>query len=379
MNNKEVVVLRGYDSADRSAQMQQLAAELWVALRATPGSELTLQAAELPSEFIGALGRRVKNLANLAGSALDEANQFFDAASSGTFIEHLSSRKTNAAIAAAGTYEQITMLGQCLLNNPREQLPRVMLLVGTGLLSSGGLDGDGGVPDTDIPLFGVGAHRSPLTHSFFIGAALEAFAIVLVRSICVVHKNLPAKRHPAWEAFTPKLIEGIETARSGAALGLAYHFMVDGLLQPAPYHGLPIEMPLDVHQAIFVASGVSESMSAGPRCTPDEDEQILSVALLLRLIPAVMSNRKLSPLLKGMFVDHVMTGSCVRAGIAERKVRGVLVGSRLRCSGCNRTKTISIDFYKGQAARLGRSFRHADLPRLVCTGCLMKGGFEVLD
>jgi hypothetical protein len=155
--------------------------------------------------------------------------------------------------------------------------------------------------------------------------------------------------------------------------------MVDGLLQPHPYNGIPVEMPLEVHQAIFVANGTAEAMSAMVTLTPAENEQLFSAALFLYLMRAVISDRKLSALLKGIFVDHVTTGSCVRVKKADKKIQGPLVGRRLRCSGCNRTKTLTASFLITQAERLGRSFRREDLPRMVCTGCLLKGGFEVLD
>ena len=39
---------------------------------------------------------------------------------------------------------------------------------------------------------------------------------------------------------------------------MAYHLLVDGLAQPAPYTDIPVAMPMELHQSIFVVNGIGE-------------------------------------------------------------------------------------------------------------------------
>jgi hypothetical protein len=53
-----------------------------------------------------------------------------------------------------------------------------------------------------------------------------------------------------------------ESLAIGTSAGLAYHLLVDALIQPAPLHGLPVEMPIEMHQTIMAASGLAEAVNA---------------------------------------------------------------------------------------------------------------------
>lgn len=109
---------------------------------------------------------------------------------------------------------------------------------------------------------GIEAHKSPFTHSIFIGAGVETVVSVFIRIALLTHSKLPSNHDPVWDQFAKHAPELLEAISKGTSLGLAYHFMVDGLLQPAPYHGLPIEMPLAAHQAILAANGLAEGLDA---------------------------------------------------------------------------------------------------------------------
>ena len=146
-------------------------------------------------------------------------------------------------------------------SNPKEALPQLMTTVIVALLVSGGPDGDGGVPDLDL-IVGIGAHRSWLSHSIVAGAVLEGLLRSLLEMVRIVHAKLPHKRAPLWDVLYQHAAELTEAANRGASIGLAYHLVVDGLAQPAPYHGLPVSMPIEAHQALLAANGAAEALDA---------------------------------------------------------------------------------------------------------------------
>jgi len=52
---------------------------------------------------------------------------------------------------------------------------------------------------------------------------------------------------------------------AGASAGIAYHLLVDAYIQPAPYHSLPLSMPIEGHQAAMAANGAAERLDAARR------------------------------------------------------------------------------------------------------------------
>ena len=150
-------------------------------------------------------------------------------------------------------------VARALAANPREVAPELFIIVLTSLLVSGGPDGDGGAPDWDL-MAGIGAHRSPLTHSIILGSALETGIFSLLTLVSLVHDKLPAKRDPWWD-LAHSWSERIATrAAQGASIGMAYHLLEDGLLQPGTYHDLPFSMPLEAHQGLFVLNAKLEAL-----------------------------------------------------------------------------------------------------------------------
>lgn len=106
-------------------------------------------------------------------------------------------------------------------------------------------------------LAGLGYHGSPFTHSIIAGAILETSVLLLIRVVTKVHHRLSERHDPLWDEFNSHATTLSSAAGKGASIGVAYHLLVDGLAQPAPYHGLPIDMPIEAHQALFVSnSGV---------------------------------------------------------------------------------------------------------------------------
>lgn len=143
-----------------------------------------------------------------------------------------------------------------------------MLVLAAGFqVGGGGLDGNGGIPDLDIPLMGIGEHRSPLTHSIIAGIAIESAARILVDVVATLRDKLPADRDPIFDG----IIKIIDDASMGVSAGISYHLLVDGIAQPAPYHGVP-SMSIEAHQAVFVGNAAAEAKSLKDRHQAKHDE-----------------------------------------------------------------------------------------------------------
>jgi hypothetical protein len=231
----------------------------------------------------GLTWRRVKSLGKtvkaVASFALNETSQAIDAARNREFLSHLGNRgqrvKETAGNAAATGLEWASLLKSDPKKFAADALP-VALGFAVG---SGGLDGDGGIPDLDIAALGIGGHRSVFSHSIIAGAVVEMFLLSLVDFTRIVCEKLPEEeRSPVWG----KILENAENicfkAGIGTSLGIAYHLGVDGLVQPAPYHDFPVHMSMPEHQAVFVTNAIMEASDAVQRegrLSRDEIEALL--------------------------------------------------------------------------------------------------------
>ncbi len=248
---------------------RRLADELRQALRRIPRQEWAECVRPLPAEFGRGLARRISG----AAGALRQAGRFLagkasegaDAARRGDLGGFLrqsgadlarSARTGASALAAAAG--QVPSVGRLLARDPGAVLPEIIGAAFGFLAGSGGLDGNGGLPDLDLAL-GVGFHRSALTHSILIGCAAETVLFSLDRAVALVHRHLPRHHAPAWDELLAYFQRTTRAARGGTSVGLAFHLGVDGLLQPAAVKGLPFAAPMALHQAFLAANAVMEA------------------------------------------------------------------------------------------------------------------------
>lgn len=261
----------------RTSRFEQMAKELDYAIRHTSKEDMAALMGHLARDGGSALVRRVKGLWNLgekilSGSA-DELQRMLKAYSADHLADHLKKRVgaasaiTSATVSSGAT--SLASLARDLMANPAEAGPKLLVLVLSSVVVSGGVDGNGGAPDLDIPLMGIGEHRSPFTHSILIGSLLEAGVLMLTRIVMGTHKNLPAEHDALWDSMAQKSAELLTAAGQGTSIGIAYHLMIDAVVQPGAYHGLPFDMPLEAHQAILAANSVSEATAA--KAYPDEE------------------------------------------------------------------------------------------------------------
>lgn len=243
--------------------------ELEAALSKLSAAELaTVVLTKGTSDFAASILRRGVNIAKLIGS-LQEATQrealngaLAWKAGREEFSSHVNKRVSSGAAKLREVSGKLVSTVGKIKADPAPELAKIAVVAIAALASSGGVDGNGGLPDIDIPLMGIEAHRSPFTHSILIGAGVETIVGVFIRVTLLTHSKLPTNHDPVWDQFAKHGPELLQAISQGTSLGLAYHLMVDGLLQPAPYHGLPIEMPLAAHQAILAANGLAEGIDA---------------------------------------------------------------------------------------------------------------------
>lgn len=246
-------------------RLRRLQVDLRHAWNQTSRSDLQAWGLTIGKDFAWTSVRRVKNVGKLiyrlGQGVIEEAQKAAKAIHAERFKEHVAERATAASRQVQDSYVKatdfISEFAQAFRRNPQEAGIQFATLVLTSLLVSGGPDGDGGAPDLDLA-FGIDAHRSILSHSILMGAALETGILSLLKLVQLTHSKLPERHDPIWDALHAHASDIALAASQGASIGMAYHLLVDGLAQPAPYHDLPVPMPLEAHQAILVVNGAGE-------------------------------------------------------------------------------------------------------------------------
>jgi len=247
---------------------QRMASELRHAYRKLSREDATGWLNRTLKRFAYVFARRVQNLAGFALSVTEAAGNeligLLKAVWENRAPEHLGKRIGHASGNAVGFARDVRDRATPLINDLRRDPANVApdLLIGAlaFYVVGGGFDGDGGEPDLDIPLLGIGAHRSIFTHSIIAGAVIETTLYSLIDFIGVAYRHLPARHHERWTLIHERLGSMTTASAKGASLGLAYHLGVDGLVQPGAYHGLPFEMPMEGHQAILTANAFAEAL-----------------------------------------------------------------------------------------------------------------------
>ena len=90
-----------------------------------------------------------------------------------------------------------------------------------------------------------------------------------------VHGKLPHDHDPLWDGLARIGRPLTESLAIGTSAGLAYHFLVDALIQPAALHGLPVHMPIEGHQAVMAASGMAEGANVAGHTGWHESTEIV--------------------------------------------------------------------------------------------------------
>ena len=241
--------------------------ELEYALKAT--SKKDLQSWGLGSfKHLGKVSVRRGNtlgltFLKLARFFVREAYQFTGAGLKGNLSGHAKKRGQDLATEARDTLsifsDSCMQIYYQVREDPRRMAPRLIAAVIGLYVGSGGIDGDGGIADSDL-LLGIEAHRSILTHSVLPGIIVEVATHSTIELVKVIHSNLPEQHDELWDIWMSGGAELAEDLGIGVSAGLAYHLGIDATLDGGgTYKDLPVSMPIEGHQVIALSGAVTEA------------------------------------------------------------------------------------------------------------------------
>lgn len=253
-------------SALTTPRLTRMAEELRFAWSQSDSRDLQRWGLDVTTDLASAFSRRISNIGglaiSLAKSVASEARAAYAAYEIEYLDGHLENRARTSKERAIALLEragnELKLLQEALRDNPAEVGPRLLVALVTSLAVSGGPDADGGAPDLDL-LFGIGAHRSILSHSILMGSTLEAGFLSLLRLSLLVHSNLPVNYDPRWDELAQHARQITSGALTGAGVGMSYHLIIDGLVTPAAFHDLPFSAPMAAHTGIIVVNGLAEA------------------------------------------------------------------------------------------------------------------------
>lgn len=163
--------------------------------------------------------------------------------------------------------EKIKVIYNNFLSLDREKQIEIVAItiisVAIFFAASGGLDFEGGLPDTDIALMGIGDHRNVVSHSILIGLGIEFTGRFGILTLGKIRNRLPLNHHVIWDKVYLFLDNNKNIAISAMWLGIGTHLLKDtGIISGGikPYTGLPVEMSMEGHQGLFAANGIASMM-----------------------------------------------------------------------------------------------------------------------
>lgn len=256
--------------------------EFQAAIGATSSQDLTAWGGRTVRILGEVTIRRGKNFREVVvwiwDSLTKETQGLLGAIRQGNAVPHLGTRATAARAQAQKLGGDFTALFDALSSNlqnhPKETAPKLVAGVLGFLIGSGGVQGDGGVPDLDL-LGGIGAHRSILTHSVISGIVVETLVLGILDLSRTVYRNLPENHDPLWEALNNASGEIFAALSTGLSAGIAYHLGVDATIDgDGTYKGLLIPLPEGGHDALAAANAAGEAIDAGERATRKTADEI---------------------------------------------------------------------------------------------------------
>jgi hypothetical protein len=247
---------------------ERIVSELRIAMRDTSTQDLAAWSYRSSRYLAGSGMRRAGNLWSMLGSAGGALkNEYRYITESPSFKKYISDR-SDAAADQWRTLRKSSALIWRQLNtyckaNPVEAGSRLVLLCFGFHVGSGGLDGDGGIPDLDWTLFD--SHRSIFTHSIIAGMVVEVSVASLVDLISTIHGKLPNDHDPIWDSIKAGSTS-LELFALGASAGIAYHLGIDATIDgDGKYMDLPFSTTQEVHQAIAATNAMAEGLDAVAR------------------------------------------------------------------------------------------------------------------
>jgi hypothetical protein len=245
-----------------------LSGEISYALSRTSPKELSAWGIRCGDYLIQSAWRRITNVSKLGKSLgrwfKEEKRIWTEADSIDSYFKDRKARTNQSAQRFRGeskaTYYQLRKYFQ---EQPAEAATRLALLCLGFEAGSGGLDGDGGIPDLDWTL--LDEHRSLLTHSIVAGVIVEISVLAFIDLVDTIHKNLPENHDPIWDSVNVGS-KHLSFFAHGVSFGLAYHLGVDATIDgDGKYQGLPVSIPQKGHQILAGVNALMEGLDAVAR------------------------------------------------------------------------------------------------------------------
>lgn len=260
----------GNQTSMEADRQQRLLDELKHAMSMTSSDAIQAWGGRIPGTVATVTVRRVQNIGNIAitiGNQVSQEGHGLVAAWRDNRIwEHLASRgkdiKQGTVDGLVQAKEMLERFSNNITSQPKEEGSKLAATLFGFVIGSGGLDGDGGVPDLDF-LGGIGAHRSIFTHSIIAGVVLETLLISTVDLARTVNHHLPVDHDPLWEELMDGGEQLLLSLSQGMSAGIAYHMGIDATFDgDGTYKDLPISVSQDVHQIIIATNAVVEGNDA---------------------------------------------------------------------------------------------------------------------
>jgi len=250
---------------DLRNRTERLTAELGIALKALNRSQIVdwaTDAARMTGHVFVRRGVGLGTTITKIGRAtVDEARGAAKAAERGRLVCHGKARGKAFVDAAKDISKRMrkkaTAFG-AMVRDPAH-LPERAVTIVAALVSSGGIDANGGIPDLDLQ-FGIGAHRSIFTNSIIAGGVVEGSLYSVATLVGLTYRHLPVPHDSLWDSIDRNRDRFLTAVAAGASAGIAYHLLIDGTLQPDAYHDLAAHMPMAGHEAVLVANATAEAI-----------------------------------------------------------------------------------------------------------------------
>lgn len=131
------------------------------------------------------------------------------------------------------------------------------------LAAAGGTNFEGGIPDLDITIGGIGMHRSLFFHSILVGITFEFIMRFSYKILLLVIENLPENHHQIWDKIKLFIDKNKNLSVAALWLGISAHLIKDtGIFMGnfKTYADLPISLETTHHKITLTANGVSSSI-----------------------------------------------------------------------------------------------------------------------
>ena len=240
-------------------RQDRLRRELAYALDNTSAADMSAWGVRSGRVLVGAGVRRFRNIGAILSASyeaiVDESTKIRKSDSISDYIDDRSKAISELAqsLPAAAT-SLWKSAARYTSSNPKKAAGQLALLCFGFGVGSGGIDGDGGIPDLDWTLFD--SHRSLLTHSIVPGILVEVAVASFVDLVSTLHDKLPVDHDSLWDTALESSKE-LKIFALGASAGLAYHLGIDATLDgDGSYADLPFSASQTGHQIIAVIEGI---------------------------------------------------------------------------------------------------------------------------